>query len=89
MPSINERRPTEPLQPSPALDLADRGAVSAWLVTLRTQVDDALAAGEDATRPLGERDLGRRVARRILLDARDVIRGLLAAADSASASKSD
>ena len=66
--------------PSAAVDLANHAAAQAWLTALTEQVEDLAAAGEDATRPPGERDLGRRSARRMVLDARDAIRELLDAA---------
>ena len=41
----------------------------AWLSALRAAIDDALAAGEDATRRLSERVLSRAEARRKLREA--------------------
>ena len=52
------------------LDWNDAAAVSAWARDVYVQVLDALAAGEDATRPPGRRELGRRAARRIVTEAR-------------------
>jgi len=76
-----EDRPyTEPRVINP-LDLADPIAARAWLTDLRLQINDALAAGEDSTRPLGQRALGRRMARRSLLSARSAIQQLLEAAE--------
>jgi hypothetical protein len=63
------------------IDLADPAAVRTWLTQLRIQVDDALAAGEDATRPLNRRILGRPMARRTLMEARHAIHELLEAAE--------
>lgn len=63
------------------LDLGDREAVRAWLAELRTQIDDAVGAGEDATRPPGRRELGRPTARSAILEARRAIDAMLAAAE--------
>ena len=63
------------------LDLGDPAAVRAWLTDLRAQVDDAMAAGEDATRPLSRRALGRPMARRSLLEARHALQQLLEMAE--------
>src|SRR6185437_5186893 len=49
------------------LDLGDRGQVPRWLKELDTQIKDAVAAGEDATRPPGQRTLGRSLARKHLM----------------------
>lgn len=65
------------------LDLDDREAVRAWLADLRAQVDDVVAAGEDATRPPARRMLGRPMARHTILEARHALGQLLAAADRA------
>ena len=62
------------------LELTDPAAVRAWLTQLRTEIDDALGAGEDATRPLGKRTLGRVTARTTLLEARRALAQLLEAA---------
>jgi hypothetical protein len=67
----------------PPLDLADPAVLRAWLADLRLQLDDALGAGDDATRPPGQRDLGRREARRLLFGARATIAALLASAERA------
>ena len=67
------------------LVFADADAVRAWLALLHAEVDDAIAAGEDATRPLGRRSLGRLTARRALLEARGAINRLLEAADRGAA----
>src|SRR5262245_23039411 len=45
------------------LDFSDAAALRDWLRKLRSDIDDALAAGDDATRPPGERSLGRAMAR--------------------------
>ncbi len=67
----------------PPLDLADPAVLRAWLADLRLQLDNAVGAGEDATRPPAERDLGRRTARRLLLGARASIASLLLSAERA------
>ena len=64
-----------------ALDFSDREAVRAWLTELRTQIDEVVAAGEDATRPPGERALGRATARGAILAARNALGQMLAAAE--------
>jgi hypothetical protein len=51
------------------LDWGDPAAVAAWLRDVHTQARDAVAAGDDATRPPGRRELGRRAARRIIREA--------------------
>jgi hypothetical protein len=47
----------------------DPAAVRAWIAELRNQIEDATSAGEDATRPLGQRRLGRMMARRMVVEA--------------------
>jgi len=66
------------IQPVP---FADATAVRGWLKEVRTQVDDGLGAGEDATRPLGRRTLGRRMARRKVMDAQRALLELFEAAE--------
>jgi hypothetical protein len=51
------------------LDLADPEEVRRWLDKLDGDVRDIVAAGDDATRPLGQRDLGRRTAREQILES--------------------
>ena len=60
----------EPRQSPPALDWGDAAAVRAWARDVYTQARDATGAGEDATRPPGQRELGRAAARRIIDGAR-------------------
>ena len=67
--------------PPAALDLTNPAAVRAWLVELRTQVDDLFAAGEDATRALGRRALGRPTARAAIREAHRKIEQLVAVAE--------
>lgn len=74
--------PTRPA-PQPAgasLEWSDPAAVRAWLRDVRTQSRDVVAAGLDATAPLGERELGRRAARRIIVDAEGALETLFASA---------
>ena len=54
-----------------------------WRSALRAHVDDAIAAGLDATAPPGERDLGRRMARLHIVEARRAIDALFATAEGA------
>ena len=59
------------------LDLADTAKVRTWLTHLEEQIDDAVASGEDATRPIGLRELGRGMARRKMLEARESLGSLI------------
>ena len=77
---VEDRPYSEPPEPEP-LVLADRAMMRAWLKELRTQIADALAAGEDATRRPSYRRLGRKTARRTLEEASRAVEQLLAAAD--------
>ena len=52
----------------------------AWLAHLRTQIEDLAGAVEDATRPPGQRLLGRAAAREVIEEARWALDQLLAAA---------
>jgi hypothetical protein len=54
--------------------------VRAWLGDLATQIEDVVAAAEDATRPPGRRLLGRAMARSTILETRRVLRQLVRAA---------
>ena len=47
----------------PVVDLSDPEMVRRWAADLREQVDDAVAAGLDATAAPGQRRLGRALAR--------------------------
>lgn len=67
------------------LSFRDPEAIRAWVTHLRAQIEDVVAAGEDATRPLGERRLGRAAAREAIEVARRALEHLLAAADRAAA----
>ena len=61
---------TETSKTPPALDWGDPVAVNTWALDVYTQARDATGAGEDATRPPGQRELGRAAARRIIDGAR-------------------
>src|SRR5215468_4264037 len=74
---VEDRPYREPPKP---LDLTDSSAVRAWLTDLHKNIKDAIAAGDDATRPPGERDLGRRTAREHILEAHRSLRLLIEAA---------
>ena len=50
----------------------------AWLAAVREQVDDALAAGRDATRAYRKRVLSRHEARRKLVEAEAALAATLA-----------
>jgi hypothetical protein len=63
------------------LNLTDRKAVSAWLTDLRKNIKDVVSAGKDAMRPLAQRDLGRRTARHLLLEAADALAQLIETAE--------
>ncbi|MFT3771522.1 MAG: hypothetical protein QM820_39410 [Minicystis sp.] len=76
-----ERRPMNRPGEARALDLSNREEVRAWLADLRTQIGDAVGAGEDATRPLGQRELGRVAARSAILQAEHALEQILAAAE--------
>jgi hypothetical protein len=65
----------------PPVNFADRAAVRSWLKEVRAQVEDAVAAGEDATRPLGERALGRLTTRRMVIESRHALLQLLEAGE--------
>lgn len=62
------------------LDWTDPTAVRRWAHALLTQARDAIAAGEDATRPPAHRELGRQAARRIIAEAEGAIGVLIDAA---------
>jgi hypothetical protein len=53
----------------PQLDWRDAAAVAAWARDVHTQAQDGLAAGADATLAPGQRELGRKAARRIITEA--------------------
>lgn len=63
------------------LDFADAKALRIWLDHLHSDIHDAIAAGDDATRPPSQRDLGRTTARAHILESRHTLRHLLEAAE--------
>lgn len=68
-----------------ALDLRDPTAIRAWIKDLEAAVEDALSAGEDATRPLRRRVLGAVTARTHIREARGSFRELVVAAQRGAA----
>jgi hypothetical protein len=66
---VEDRPYVEPTDIKP-LNVADPAAVRVWLKEVQAQVEDALGAGEDATRPFGQRGLGRSTARHMVIEAR-------------------
>jgi hypothetical protein len=77
---VHGRLALEDREPDP-VNFADPAAVRAWIAEMRTQIEDAASAGEDATRPLGKRRLGRMMARRMAVEAHDAGLSLLRAAE--------
>jgi hypothetical protein len=74
------RRPqgaTDPL--APRVDLADPAARAAWLEGMHEHVADLAAAALDATEAPARRDLGRREARRIIVESEEAIASAFAA----------
>ncbi len=61
----------------------DPERVGTWLKALREQIDDAVAAGEDATRRCRKRVLSRAEARRKLREANTRLDELLTMAENA------
>jgi hypothetical protein len=62
------------------LDFTDSTALHKWLDAVDCATHDALAAGDDATRPPGRRVLGRAMARTHVLEARHQLLCLFEAA---------
>jgi hypothetical protein len=62
------------------LDVADPKAVAAWLDSVAVTIEDAISAGEDATRPLRRRMLGPVIARSHIGEARRSLRVLIESA---------
>ncbi len=83
----NDKSPESGRFPTGRLRWDDPERVSAWLKELREQTDDALAAGEDATRRFRRRVLSRAEARRKLRAASASIDELFAMADRALGDK--
>lgn len=72
--------PTDTTANFPALCWDNPAEARCWLDAVRQQTDDAIAAGEDATRRPRRRVLSRREARRKLEAARVALATLLDAA---------
>jgi hypothetical protein len=79
--------PNVPARPSGAnstdvsLDLRDLAEVKLWILAVREQASDAIAAGLDATARMRRRVLSRAEARRKLKAAKHAIDALFRAAD--------
>lgn len=69
----------DPSVDPPVVDLSDPEMVRRWAADLREQVDDAVAAGLDATAAPGRRRLGRALAREQIAAAAGSIERLFAA----------
>ena len=69
--------PSSSPPPAIRLDRGDPAAVGSWLRDVHTQARDVAEAGKDATRPPGQRELGRRAARRIITQASRKLTDLL------------
>lgn len=65
----------------PALRWDDAGACRRWLVDLRMQIQDALAAGKDATRRRAKRFFSRAEAARRVREGERAVLALLAAGE--------
>ena len=79
----NNNGPKSGRVPTVTLSFNNREHLREWLTALRDATDDALAAGEDATRRVRRRVLSRAEARRKLREAEAKIDGLLTLAESA------
>jgi vacuolar-type H+-ATPase subunit H len=81
--SANDNGPSSGRFPLSTLRFDDHERVAAWLKSLREQIDDGLAAGEDATRRIRRRVLSRAEARRKLRAATAGIDELMEMAERA------
>ena len=72
-------------KPPTILCLADREQMSQWVNAMREAIDDTLAAGDDATRPLRDRVLSRAEAQRKLREGESSLNKLLTLAEGALA----
>lgn len=72
----------DPRSAPPPLRWDDPERARAWLANLRAQLLDALAAGEDAVRPLHRRVLSRAEAGRKLRAAKRALLALVHAAEA-------
>ena len=69
-----------PFEDRAAVSWKDPAEIHGWLGALREQIDDLVAAGDDATRRLAERVLSRAEARRRIEAAGQAIDDLIEAA---------
>lgn len=67
---VARRLPAKDVVP---LDFANPAEIRSWLRALTTQVEDLASAAEDATRPPGQRYLGRIAARAKVIEAHGAI----------------
>ena len=79
----NEKTPKSNRVPTARLRFDDREQVRPWLKALRDATNDAIAAGDDATRPFSKRVLSRAEARRKLREAESSLDELLTLAEGA------
>jgi hypothetical protein len=84
-PSPADEAPLNGLHDPGPPPLGDAAGQLRWLRALRESVLDLAAAAEDQTRPPGQRDLGRRLARKQIEEAEAAIAGMLDAATRAAA----
>ena len=82
---MNKTMPKSEQKPPAILRLTDREQMGQWLNVLREAIDDTLAAGDDATRPLRDRVLSRAEAQRKIREAENSLKGLLTLAEGAIA----
>jgi hypothetical protein len=70
-----------------SLHFDDRERMREWLNALRDAIDDAIGAGDDATRRFSKRVLSRAETRRKLREAESSIESLLVLAENALETK--
>ena len=70
-----------PSSPHPPVNFGDPAVVRAWLSFLRAHALDAIALGEDATKPVTERMFSRHEVKRRLADEERALLALLDAAE--------
>jgi hypothetical protein len=81
--SDNDKTPKSDRIPMASLRFDDREQMRPWLKALRDATNDAIAAGDDATRPFSKRVLSRAEAKRKLREAESSLEELLTLAESA------
>jgi hypothetical protein len=81
--SDNDNGPKSGRIPAASLRFDDPEQMREWLKALRDATDDAIAAGDDATRRFSKRVLSRAEAKRKLREAEGSIESLLAHAEAA------